>query len=330
MRIENKVRKPILHFCAVSLLFLIFLLILMKHGEANHGPASGGGAVSTIPAITLKKNKFSLSLGMTLTELESMSRSRLFDKGIEAGGFDASERTFLYTFSVGYGITDDFSLGLATGWFETINFRESELEDNEVEIFKANPDGLTDLWFTTKYRFFRGRQGHFAFLAGIKFPIGRDDIKNDEGESLEAVEQPGSGSYDASVGFAYSRWFTENWTMDTNIKYTFRTEGARDYKIGDRIDLNFANSYQVIPRKTYPNFAPIAEINVRHLFRDEQNGSDITHSGGTTVFISPGIRAAITSRFGVTSGVSFPIFQHLLGEQQETDLQISVGFNYNF
>jgi len=41
MRIENKMRKPIFLVCAVSLLFSIFLLILMKHAEANHGPGTG-------------------------------------------------------------------------------------------------------------------------------------------------------------------------------------------------------------------------------------------------------------------------------------------------
>ena len=32
-------------------------------------------------------------------------------------------------------------------------------------------------------------------LSGVKFPTGVDDRKNNEGEELEAVEQPGSGSY---------------------------------------------------------------------------------------------------------------------------------------
>lgn len=94
-------------------------------------------------------------------------------------------------------------------------------------------------------------------LSGVKFPTGVDDRKNNEGEELEAVEQPGSGSYDFTTGFAYSRWFTKDWTMDTSIQYILRTEGAGDFKIGERVDWSFATAYQIIPRNKYRNFAPV-------------------------------------------------------------------------
>jgi len=297
--------------------------------EANHGPGTGGGA-TTIPAITLKSGIFSLGLRTELTEFEPISDSKLFEKAEKAGSFDAIDRTFLHTMDIGYGVTDDLTLGLNIGWFEAINFRESELEDDEVEVFQANPDGITDLWLSGKYRFWRGPQGHYAILLGVKFPTGVDDKENDAGEKLEAVEQPGSGSYDFATGFAYSRWLTADWTLDTNIQYILRTEGARDFEIGDRMDWNLATAYQVIPRNKYPNFAPVGEINVKYLFRDEENGRDERNSGGTTVFLSPGVRIGVTSRLGVGASVSFPVFQNVLGEQQETDFKAAVGVSYSF
>ena len=87
----------------------------------------------------------------------------------------------MHTIDIGYGVTDDLTLGLNIGWLEAINFRESALEDDEIEVFQANPDGITDLWFSGKYRFLRGDQGHYAILAGIKFPTGVDDRKNNAG-----------------------------------------------------------------------------------------------------------------------------------------------------
>lgn len=309
--------------------WVIFLLSFIGHLEANHGPGTGGAATA-IPAITLKSGTFSLGLRTELTEFESISDSKLLDKAGDAGSFDAIDRTFLHTFDIGYGITDDLTLGLNIGWFEAINFRESELEDGEIEVFRADPDGLTDLWLSGKYRLWRGPQGHYAILSGVKFPTGVDDRKNNEGEELEAVEQPGSGSYDFTTGFAYSRWFTKDWTMDTSIQYILRTEGAEDFKIGDRVDWSFATVYQIIPRNKYPNYAPVGEINTRYLFRDKQNGSDERNSGGTAVFLSPGVRAGITSHFGIGTSVSFPVFQNLLGEQQETDYKVIVGVSYSF
>lgn len=316
-------------FVYVFSLIVLFLALFIRHVEANHGPGTGGGA-TTIPAITLKSGVFSLCLRTELTEFEPISDTKLLEKAEKAGSFDAIDRTFLHTMDVGYGVTDDLTLGLNIGWFEAINFRESELEDDEVEVFQANPDGITDLWLSGKYRFLRGPQGHYAILAGVKFPTGVDDRENDAGEKLEAVEQPGSGSYDFSTGLAYSRWLTADWTLDTNIQYILRTEGARDFKIGDRMDWNIATAYQMVPRNKYPNFAPVGEINVRYLFRDEENGNDERNSGGTTVFLSPGVRVGVTSRLGVGTSVFFPVFQNVLGEQQETDFKAAVGVSYSF
>jgi hypothetical protein len=174
-----------------------------------------------------------------MTELESISTSRLSNKGLKSGAFDAIDRTILHTTSATYGITDDFTLGLSLGWFESINFRESELEDaeeQEVAVLKANPDGLTDTWLTGKYRFLRGPKGHYAFLLGVKFPTGRRSTQNNDKEQIEAVEQPGSGSFDYATGVAYSRWLTKDWMLHSSLKYTLKTKGSRDYEVGDRID----------------------------------------------------------------------------------------------
>jgi hypothetical protein len=323
----------------IFLVFLFFFLLFLKHVEANHGPGTGGGA-TTIPAITLRSGTFSLGLSAEWTEFESISHARFLDKAAKAGShFDTVDRTFLYTVDIGYGVTDDLTVGASIGWFEAINFRQADFghghghghgHDDEVEILRANPDGITDLWLFSKYRFFRGPQGHYAVLAGVKFPTGVDDRKNTAGEKLEPVDQPGSGSYDFLTGLAYSRWITKDWTLDTNIQYIYRTEGSRNFKIGDRMDWNIATAYQVIPVNKYPNVAPVGEINVRYLFRDEEDGRKERNSGGTTVFLSPGVRIGITPRFGIGISAPFPVFQNLHGVQQKTDFKVAVAIGYIF
>ncbi|MCF6158823.1 MAG: transporter [wastewater metagenome] len=318
--------------------FLVFFFLFSIHDvRASHGPGTGGA--TTVPAITLKKEAFSLGLRTEWTEFESISRSRILEKAEQSGShFDAVDRTFLHTAELGYGVTDDLTLGLIIGWFESINFREAESDHDhahdhghdEAGILRGDPDGITDLWLFGKYRFYRGPQGHWAVLAGIKFPTGEEDKENSAGEKIEPGDQPGSGSYDFLAGLAYSRWLTKEWTLDTNIQYIFRTEGSRDFKVGDRMDWNLAMAYQIIPRNTYPNIAPVGEINVRYLFRDEENGRDEPNSGGTTVFLSPGIRLGITPHLNAGALVSFPVFQNLLGEQLETDFKVTVTVGYNF
>ena len=321
-------------YLKIILICGLFTFALIKNIEANHGPGTGGGPVSTIPALTSRAGSFSLSFNSMLTELESISTRRLSDKGLKSGAFDVNDRTFLHTASASYGVTDDFTLGLSFGWFESINFREAELEiedgEAEVEILKANPDGITDTWLTGKYRFLRGPQGHYAFLLGVKFPTGRRSAQNNEGEQLEAVEQPGSGSVDFATGFAYSRWLTKDWMLDSSIKYNLKTKGTRDYEIGDRIDFGVSSTYQLTPKNKFPNFAAIGGFNLRQLFRDKQDGTDVRDSGSTTVFVSPGFNVGITKNFGISTSFSIPIYQKMLGRQQETNYQASIGIDFHF
>ena len=311
----------------------LFTFVLTKNTDANHGPGAGGGPVSTLPALTSRAGSFSLSLNTRMTELESISTRRLSDKGLKSGAFDAIDRTILHSAGATYGVTDDFTLGLSLGWFESINFRESELEDaeeQEVALLKANPDGLTDTWLTGKYRFLRGPKGHYAFILGVKFPTGRRSTQNNEGEQIEAVEQPGSGSFDYAAGVAYSRWLTKNWMLHSSLKYTLKTKGSRDYEIGDRIDLGVSNTYQLTPKNKFPNIAATGEFNLRQLFRDEVDGTDVKDSGSTTVFVSPGFNVGITKNFGINISCSVPIYQKMLRRQQETKYQASIGLDFHF
>lgn len=300
--------------------------------SANHGVGTGGGGAATVSAITQKERTFSIGFRSEYTEFEPIGGSKLLRLGGKTGDFDAVDRTFLYSAEVAYGVTDDFTLGLSLGWFEPINFRvaESEEDADEVEKLHGSPDGITDLWLAGKYRVYRGPQGHVSFLAGVKFPTGKDDAKLDNGEKIEAVEQPGSGSYDFAIGIAYSRWLTERCTMDSNVQYIFRTEGARDFTIGDRFDANVAIAYPLMPIKKYPNCSVAGELNLRHLLKDEIRSDREKNSGGTTLFFAPGIRAGITRRLSASLSMPFPVWQDLNGKQQETDFKIILGIGYTF
>ena len=118
--------------------------------------------------------------------------------------------------------------------------------------------------------------------------------------------------------------------LHSSIKYTLKTKGSRDYEIGDRIDWGIATSYQLTPKNKFPNFAPVGELNLRQLFRDQVDGTAVRDSGSTTVFVSPGFNVGITENFGMNISFSVPIYQKMLGRQQETNYQASVGFDFHF
>jgi len=162
--------------------------------RADHGPGTSGGGAATQSGETLKPGKFSIELRTDYTEFENLSSAQIDAKATKAGSFDLLDRSFLSSFGVSYGVVENFQVGLTLGYYDAVNPREAEFDagTGETEIATFDPDGLTDLWLTGKYRFYRGPAGSLAAFGGVKFPTGKFDVKNSAGERVEPSATAGS------------------------------------------------------------------------------------------------------------------------------------------
>lgn len=316
----------------VHTLVIITVLGVALRAQADHGPGTSGGGATTQPGETLKAGKFSFDLRTEYTEFDNLSSHQIESEAAKAGSFDLLDRSLLYTFSVGYGVLENWQIGLSIGYYEAVNAQEAEFDPDtgETEILKFDPDGITDLWLTTKYRFYRGPWGQFAVLGGVKFPTGDDDVRNSAGERVEPSATAGSGSFDGMAGLAYSRWLTPRMTLDTSAQYTFRTE-ANDFRLGDRVDAGVAVAYRLTPDiEKYPQASVFAEGNLRHLFKSEEEGARDPNTGGTVLFLSSGVRVSVSRNAALTFSGQVPVLQDLNGRQLETDFRIVAALTVTF
>jgi hypothetical protein len=304
---------------------------------ADHGPGTTGGS-TTQSGETMKPGTFSLGFQWDYTQFESLSaadierRTRKVDADDDIH-FDALRWNSLWTVSLAYGVAEDFQLGVSTGWYRGDDQREGTIDDLGNYEFHDQGDvvGMTDLWVTGKYRVLRGPFGHWALYGGVKFPTGRDDVRADgETEPLEPSVQPGSGAFDFLGGTAYSVWLTERITLDASAQYTYRTEND-DFKIGDRIDAGAVVSFRLTEDvQQYPQVAVFGEISVRHGFKNEEDGHKTVNSGGTVLFLSPGVRASFTQHVSLSVAPQFPVVEDLNDEQQETLFKILTALTFTF
>jgi hypothetical protein len=300
--------------------------------RADHGPGTSGGGTSTQSGETLKPGKFAVEFREDYTEFEHLSQAQIEAKAATAGSFDLLDRSFIHSLGVSYGVVENLQVGLTLGYYQAVKSREAEFDPatGDTEIATLNPDGLTDLWLSGKYRFYRGPLGSFAAFGGLKFPTGRDDVKNSAGESVEPSATAGSGSYDGMLGVAYSRFLTARVTLDTSFQYTLRTE-ANNFRLGDRIDGGLAIAYrftEVVQK--FPQVSAFAEANVRHLFKSEDDGVRDPNTGGTAVFLTPGVRVGFTRNFSVTLCSPLPVLQELNGEQLKTSYKVNAALTVSF
>ena len=114
------------------------------------------------------------------------------------------------------------------------------------------------------------------------------------------------------------------------MQYTLRTEND-EFKLGDRIDYGVATNFHLMEDPDqFPRVNLIGELNLRHIFKEEYRNNRKTNSGGTTLFVSPGIRVGFSERFSWTTSPQLPALQELNDEQQETLFRLVSAVMVNF
>src|SRR5262245_35767648 len=230
---------------AVWPLAVVFIMAFSSPLRANHGPGTSGGGSSTVSGETLKPGQIDLSLRVDYTKFENISRAGAERTALRSGEFDALDDATITTVGISYGLIGDIQLSAAIGYYWGRNFVDAESEDGiEAESATADPEGLTDLSLSAKWRIIKGAPGNVALIGGVIAPTGRDDVRLSNGELLEPSSQPGTGAWAFQAGIAYSRFLTSRVTIDASGIYTFRTEHD-GFEVGDRADLGVALAYRL-------------------------------------------------------------------------------------
>jgi hypothetical protein len=306
----------------------------------DHGPGTSGGGVGTQSGETLGPSKMTLTWRQDYTQYERLSSDDIESRTMKMSGedhahFDALRWSLLETLEISYGLAEDWQFGYSLGWYKGNDLREGHLHEDGSYGYHEYGDisGMTDHWMTLKHRVLKGESGHLAFTAGIKLPFGDDDEIGEDGTRnapLEASLQPGSGTFDFLFGAAFSRYLTPNVTLDTSLSYTARTI-EDDYKIGDLILYGLAVAYRFSENAaSTPSASVFLELNLRHLFHNEEDDEEVHNSGGTVLFLSPGVKIAFTPGAAFTLSLQFPIVQDLEDEQQETDFKATTALTLSF
>jgi hypothetical protein len=306
------------------------LLLAATHALANHGPSSSGGGAITLSGETLRQGKFEVTIREDFTQFERFTRSEVASIAASGEEIHALRRSFVTSAAVAYGITDDFQVGIASGYDNGWNFLDGHAHGEHVSIGSTNPDGFLDTTLTLKYRILQGAPGNLSLLTGIKMPTGRDDIRLSNNHPLHASDQPGTGSWDVPFGIAYSRFLTDRITIDASAAYMLRTEHD-DFQVGDRLDLSAALAYRLTDSiRTFPQFSVFGELLFVHIQKDREAGETDPNSGSATLYLSPGLRVRFTENVAFTIAPAMPLYQHVNGLQGEVEFKMTAALSVGF
>ncbi|MHB1142329.1 MAG: transporter [Sulfuricaulis sp.] len=208
-----------------------------------------------------------------------------------------------------YGITGDWAAGI-------------ELPYAWKEEGPDSADGAGDVSLFTKYRFWRhdtlGAQESAAVLLKVKTDTGDEN----------ATPALGTGTTDTILGLAYG-YESLKWYRWGSLRYRRNGENDAGLRRGDKVLLDLVGGWRPTPPSYYePDTVWLLELNGEYGKRAELNGAELSNTGGTEWFLSPGI--FWTKRnFAVKAGVQIPIANDLNGNQEKTDYRAKLVLEWH-
>lgn len=161
---------------------------------------------------------------------------------------------------------------------------------------------------------------------GLKLPTGKTDVRNDDGELAERTLQPGSGTTDLVAGAYYSKHMplrSLSWFTQALAQLPLNTHD--DYRPGNRLSLDAGMRYEAGDR-----LGLLLQLNTLLKARDRGAQAEPEDTGGTFVFLSPGVSYAFTKAVQAYGFLQLPVYQRVNGVQLVPRYALAAGLNMRF
>ncbi|OHX13999.1 hypothetical protein BI347_11145 [Chromobacterium sphagni] len=269
---------------------------------------SGSGAITPAAASQLSQGN---------QEVEQYTRNQYLTLGFD------------YTFSDDWGVNvqlpyiDRSHSTLGTG---------SDGASPADGAYTSSTSGLGDVKVIGRYQGFAAAR-NFGLLFGLKLPTGshtQAGISTDPSAPgapapIDRGLQPGTGTTDAIVGAYYFGDFNRSWSYFTQATVQSALDSSDQYRPGTGVNLNLGVRYT-----GFAGWMPQLQINARYVQHDAGNNADTVSTGGTLVYLSPGITAPLNRQISLYGFVQLPLYQHVNGVQLAPRYTTSIGARFSF
>ena len=162
---------------------------------------------------------------------------------------------------------------------------------------------------------------------GVKLPTGDYQKNFDSGQPLDRGLQPGSGTTDLLVGAYHFGSINKDWDYYAQAMAQIPTNTKDGYQPGNSLNFNFGVRYLL---NDY--IIPQLQVNTKVSGRDSEDGNAATgqDSGGTLVYLSPGVTVNVQKDLKLYGFVQLPIYQYVNGNQLTPTWIGTLGARYNF
>ncbi len=239
-------------------------------------------------------------------------------------------RTHSVLLQLGYSINERFSIDGLFSWVQ---------QDRTIRQF-GNTDftstsGVGDAVFLLKYKTLATFQNQTVLTTGlgVKAPLGASDLTRTDGLPIIADLQPGSGAWDAILWgqMVQVLGFRPSMSISGTAVYSIKGEnneylGSETYEFGNELQLMLGMSDRLLLGNVIID--PSVIFRFRNVARDVFNDQLLPNTGGTWLFVNPGLNYWINSDFSFGVNVALPLVAHVDGTQVSPTYRINTGFFY--
>jgi hypothetical protein len=172
-----------------------------------------------------------------------------------------------------------------------------------------------------------GRSQH-GLLAGLKLPSGDTTERNSDGDLAERTLQPGTGTTDVLAGYYVNQGFLLGDTASQRfarllVQAPLNASGG--YRPGNQYGLDVG-----LIAPALGTVSTLLQVNAVIKDRDRGPSSEAQNSGGSFVWLSPGVSVAAGNTARVYGFVQVPLYQRVNGYQLTANWTATAGLNWRF
>ena len=203
--------------------------------------------------------------------------------------------------------------------------------------YDSSASGLGDVRVIGRYYGFSPEK-KLGIQFGLKLPTGQTKqtaTTTDGTASLADVDpglQLGTGTTDAIIGVYYFDNLNQNWDYFAQAQFqsalnssTMGTISPASYRPGDSVNLSGGLRYH-----GYESFTPTVQINARQVNTDSGDAADKFSTGGTLVYLTPGVLFPVSPAASLYTNLQIPIYQNVNGIQLAPTSIFSIGVHFSF
>ncbi len=198
--------------------------------------------------------------------------------------------------------------------------------------YDSHTRNIGDVKVVGRYQGFLPRH-NLGLLLGLKLATGghtQTGISTDPASvgAMTAIDrglQPGTGTTDAIVGLYYFDAINRDWEYFAQGTYQTALNSSDNYKPGDAYSLHAGLRYM-----GFDSVVPQLQLNTRYARHDSGSNADTVSTGGTLVYLSPGVVVPLNKRVSLYGFVQLPVYQDVNGVQLTPRSIVSVGTRLAF